>query len=400
VETEDKPHICRRPSRKRTAGSHLSKLRRWNSVEWTQHSHSLERQEEKESFFKDSHVHKISSASHSGTISAEKTKHVGSSSPSSTKSGNETSDSSSAHELSKQDSVILNPSYIKKEHELQCHFRQPLTSRSNTTTGSSLICGRCLAVFDASKGLSVTMADSGTQTAGTSYCKRYDLMTQKMVTNTPPCTLPLEGFSNQTEFYYDGQQVPFHCQQLLQSSQDEATKNSEDGTMGQVKKKSDCSSFANFVEDSPSSDKPTPLVSLQTQIRATRSNLAFSAPFPADPQLTQGDKKSAQSTTTTNMDKSATGIKDQLTRPCVSIEEPIVTPTGRNKSSTLPNIDSKNIVAIRTAEKRRRFFAKKQTNSAPDTYEAATLFNATQGVINTTSESFRCNISFGFILHN
>ncbi|CAL8071827.1 unnamed protein product [Orchesella dallaii] len=57
---------------------------------------------------------------------------------------------------------------------------------------------------------------------------------------------------------------------------------------------------------------------------------------------------------------------------------------GRGKSSTLPTIDSKHIVAIRSAEKRRRFFAKKQTNSAPDTFDSHTFLTATQGVLHTT----------------
>lgn len=56
------------------------------------------------------------------------------------------------------------------------------------------------------------------------------------------------------------------------------------------------------------------------------------------------------------------------------------------KSSTLPALDSRHLFALRNAEKRRRFFAKKQNNSAPDRFSSWGLEGGfTQNVLTTTS---------------
>lgn len=122
------------------------------------------------------------------------------------------------------------------------------------------------------------------------------------------------------------------------------------------------------------------------QYQAKKHSLAYSLPIPQVAlqyaNIPSGDTPTPNSSMSI---RPATSAKDSLAATVTSAAAAAVA-EGRGKSSTLPTIDSKHIVAIRSAEKRRRFFAKKQTNSAPDTFDSHTFLNATQGVLHTTSE--------------
>ena len=134
-----------------------------------------------------------------------------------------------------------------------------------------------------------------------------------------------------------------------------------------------------------------------TQPRPPRPTLAFTLPIPQLSLTTQSGSRPTACTSTTG--SCSTKGSHYIS---ASVDHGIINSgkgahaviEGRGKSSRLPTIDSKHITAIRNAEKRRRFFARKQTNSAPDSFEASSFFNVTtHGVINTTreySQSFFC----------
>lgn len=178
---------------------------------------------------------------------------------------------------------------------------------------------------------------------------------------------------------------------------------------------------SNLVEQSEHGELTTkvgsPSSTIETHggiaVRPTRPTLSFTLPIPqvSISSLSSGSQQpgapgggsgpifastTASSTTTAQVAHVPAvrpiQLQKQQQHPCGSCNSRTTTISsdiehGREKSSTLPTIDTKHISAIRNAEKRRRFFARKQTNSAPDSFEASTFLHATHGVINTTSKS-------------
>lgn len=117
-----------------------------------------------------------------------------------------------------------------------------------------------------------------------------------------------------------------------------------------------------------------------TQTRPPRPSLTFTLPISHLPLPTQQDSTTHPARVKVTPDP--TYYSASLDHGSTIEKETV---SGRGKSSTLPTIDSGHIAAIRNAEKRRRFFARKQTNSAPDSFEASSFFNVTtHGVIDTT----------------